>query len=326
MSRYKVAVTDYVFPDLEVERRILETIGACLVAGQSKSGRDVIDLAHDADAILNTYYGPLDEQVISACPKLRIIVRFGIGVDTIDIPAATRHGVMVANVPDYCMEEVSDHAVAMWLCLSRKILAADRSVRGGDWTLAPLKPLVSLNKLTVGVIGMGRIGRRTARKAAAFCGAVIFADPCVEGNLELDGVVCRKVELEALCAEADVIFLHAPAGKATRHMLDARRFDLMARKPIVVNTARAELIDQEALADALAAGKVSAVALDVVEGGELAPGHPLLKLDNVLITPHSAWYSDQAIDLLRRLAAQEAIRGLTGERPKSLLNPEIWKD
>jgi len=326
MGRFKVAVTDYVFPDLEVERKLLETIGASLVAGQSRNGRDVVELAHDADAILNTYYGPLDESVIGACPKLKIIVRFGIGVDTIDIAAATRHGVMVANVPDYCVEEVSDHAVAMWLCLARKILAADRAVRGGDWTLSAVKPLTSLGKLKAGIVGMGRIGRRTARKAAAFCAEVVFADPSVEEDIALEGILCRKVDLDDLCADSDVIFLHAPANKTTRHILNAARFKLMTRKPIIVNTARAELIDHEALAEALAAGRLGGAALDVVEGGKLPADHPLLKFDNVLITPHSAWYSDQAIGLLRRLATQEVIRGLTGERPKSLLNPEVWDD
>ena len=326
MAKFKVAVTDYVFPDLDVEREILEAAGAELTAGQSKSGDDVIALAADADAILNTYYGPLDETVISACTKLRIIVRFGIGVDTIDIPAATRHGVMVANVPDYCLDEVSDHTIALWLSLARKTILADRKVREGEWGIGFLKPLSTLKMARVGVVGFGRIGRLTARKAAVFADEVVFFDPAVAENVTLDGKVYSKVEFDELCAECDAIFLHAPANERTHHLLNAERFALMTRRPIVVNTARAELIDTDALVTALTEGRVGAVGLDLVEGGKLPAEHPLLGFDNVAITPHSAWYSEQAIESLRRLATEEVVRGLKGERPKSLLNPQVWEN
>ena len=149
MAEFKVVVSDYILPDLEIEREAVEAVGAEFVVGQSESVAGLIELAHDADAMFNTYFGPISDEVYEGCPRLKVVVRFGIGYDTIDVEAATRHGIMVVNVPDYCIEEVSDHAIGLWLALGRKIVSADRTVRTGEWGMKPLQPVLKLQGQTL---------------------------------------------------------------------------------------------------------------------------------------------------------------------------------
>jgi D-3-phosphoglycerate dehydrogenase len=323
MSRFKVAVTDYVFPNLDPETEVLAEVDAELVPGQSKTKDDVLALVRGVDAVLNTYFGPIDGEVMDAMPSCRIIVRYGVGVDTIDIPAATARGIMVANVPDYCVDEVSDHAVAMLLALVRKLPQGDRRVRAGDWALAPLKPITSLRGMTVGIVGMGRIGREIARKLAVFGPPIIYHDPYAAGP---DLACYLPVSLDDLFASAQAIILQAPATPETHHLFSDAAFAAMANKPIIINCARGELIDTDALVRALEAGQVSAAGLDVIEDAPpLAVDHPLLTFNSVLITPHSAWLSEQALHNLQLFAAMEVARALRGERLNSLLNPEVLK-
>ncbi|MEE3259416.1 MAG: C-terminal binding protein [Candidatus Latescibacterota bacterium] len=322
MAEFKVVVSDYILPDLEIEREMVEAIGGEFVVGQCKSAAELIELAHDADAMFNTYFGPIGDEVYAGCPKLKVVVRFGIGYDTIDVAAATRHGVMAVNVPDYCIEEVSDHAIGLWLALGRKIVAADRMVRTGAWGMQPLQPVLKLQGQTVGIVGLGRIGKQLARKLSAFGVELLFADPHVGADVDL-GVEIRKVELEELCRLSDAITVHALANDETHHLLNAERFGQMDKCPIVVNTARARLIDTDALVAALEKGQIRGAGLDLVEGEELPADHPLMQLDNVVITPHVAWYSQASIVELRRKAAQEVVRVLQGEKPVNLLNPEV---
>ncbi len=323
MGRFRVVVTDYVFPDLEPEKAILAEVGAELVAGQCQSKAQVIELVPGADAVLNTYYGPIDAEVMDAMPDCRIIVRYGVGVDTVDIAAATERGIMVANVPDYCVDEVSDHAVAMTLALLRKLAQGDRNVRRGEWSLAPLKPMSRISSLTIGIIGMGRIGRAIAAKLAPFGARITYHDPYVEAGT-VSGV--SAVELDELYATADAIIIQAPSTPQTRHMLDAAAFAAMRRSPVVVNCARGDLIDTEALVKALEQGRISGASLDVVEDTPPMPlDHALLTLNNVIVTPHSAWFSADALHSLQRLGAMEVARVLRGEPAKHLLNPDALR-
>ena len=326
MADYKVVISDYIFPELDIEKEMLPAAGVELLIGQCRTATELIELAHDADGMLNTYFEPVDSTIFAACSKLKVVVRYGVGVNTIDIPEATRHGIMVANVPDYCMDEVSDHALGLWLNLGRKIASADRQVRRGDWTIKPLEPVANLRAQTVAIIGLGRLGRMAARKLAVFGVELIFYDPHLPEDLDLDGVLCRKVGLEELCRTADAIFIHAPATRETHHLLNAERFGQMDRQPLIINTARAPLIDTTALVKALERGQVRGAGLDLVEGEQLPADHPLLRFDNVVITPHVAWYSEEAKVNLRRMAVREVIRVLHGGRPHSLLNPEVGID
>ena len=323
MARFKVVVSDYILPDLAIEKEMLTPIGAELVIGQCQNAAELIDLAHDADAMFNTYYGPLDDEIFAACPKLKIVVRFGIGYDTINVEAASRHGVMAANVPDYCLDEVSDHAIGLWLALRRKIVSADRMIRRGEWGMKSLQPIFKLQGQTLGIIGLGRIGKMVARKLSSFGVELLFADPEVPATVDLGQVSCRKVSLETLCRTSDAIFVHALANDATHHLLNAACFAQMEKAPTIINTARARLINTEDLVAALESGQISGAGLDLVEGEELAADHPLMGFDNVVITPHVAWYSENSIVELRRLATQQIIDVLQGAQPRSLLNPEV---
>jgi len=323
MSRFRVVITDYVFPNLDPEAEVFSGLDVDLVAGQSKSAADVLALVPGADALLNTYYGPIDGAIMDAMPTCRVIVRYGVGVDTIDIPAATARGIMVVNVPDYCIDEVSDHAVAMLLALVRKLPLGDRRVRAGDWAIAPLKPVTSLHGMSVGIVGMGRIGREIARKLAAFNPAISYFDPYAAGDPSLADYI--SMPLDALLAGCDAILLQAPSTPETHHLLSDAAFAAMKRKPIVINCARGDLIDTDALVRALESGEVSAAGLDVIEGANPPVDHPLFTFDSVLFTPHSAWLSEQALHNLQRFAALEVARVLGGDRPKSLLNPEVLK-
>ena len=322
MTDFKVVVTDYILPNFSIEEEMLKNVGAELVLAQSESAAQLIEAAADADALINTYYGPLGDEVFQGCPKVKVCARLGIGYDTFDLEAATRHGVMMANVPDYCLDEVSDHAIGLWLAVSRRIPLMNSLVRGGDWTVDRMRPVATTRGQTMGIIGLGRIGSLVARKLSGFGVNLIYCDPYVkEGGVE--GVDCRQVELDELCQQADVIFVHSLSNDETRQLLNARSFSLMEKRPYVINTARAALVDEEALEAALDNGQIAGAGLDLVEGESLPADHPLMQRQNVVLTPHVAWYSEDSMDNLHRMATEEVIRVLEGGQPRSLLNPDV---
>ena len=248
-------------------------------------------------------------------------MRYGIGLDTIDIPAATERGIMVANVPDYCINEVADHALSLFLALARKVPLSDRKVRAGEWSLAYVKPLKALFRMRAGIIGFGRIGRAVAQRLQAFGIEVTFHDPC----LSQDTAGCRALSLDELLATSDAIFVQCPATKTTRRLLDRAAFAKMQKQPLVINCARGEIVETDALVWALENGHVSGAGLDVLEdeAAVVKTPHPLKQRDNVVLTPHSAWFSDAAIPTLQRRAAEEMARALRGEKSSSLVNPQV---
>ena len=321
--KYKVVVTDWVFENLEPEAEILAPVGGEIVAIQAKSQDELIEVARDADAILNTYFGPIDEHVIGQLEKCKVIVRYGIGVDTIDILSATKHGIMIANVPDYCIDEVSEHTMALMLALARKLFVADQTARGGDWVLGPLKPLQRVAGQTAGVVGFGRIGRSVAAKAKAFGMNVLCFDPVVSKQ-DAAKAGAESVSLDELLAQSDFVLLHCPANEKTRHLIGEAQLKAMKKTAFLVNTARGALVDTPALATALKAGEIAGAALDDVDS-KPPTEHAALLADcaNVILTPHSAWFSAAALHDLQRLAAEEVKRVLSGEKPKSFLNPEV---
>jgi D-3-phosphoglycerate dehydrogenase len=326
MPRFKVIVTDYVFANFDIEKSLLSECDAELHVYQCKSVDELTPLAIDADVILNTYLGYLDDKFMSSLNKCKAIIRYGIGIDTIDVDSATKYGIMVVNVPDYCIEEVSDHAVAYLLALIRKITISDRYVREGHWDLGYLKPLHRIKDLTIGIVGMGRIGRLSASKLKPFGAKLIFFDPYVKGNISCEYFDAEKVSLEELVSISDAILIHAPSNKETYHLFNKELFFQMKRKPLLINCARGSLIKTDDLVDALTNNQISGVALDVIE--DVPPfdiNHPLCQFDNVIITPHSAWYSEESIVNLQRLATEEVVRVLKGERPKSLVNHDVIK-
>jgi len=268
----------------------------------------------DADVLL-VRESPVSRRVLEAAPRCRAVIRYGIGVDNIDQAAARERRIMVVNVPDYGTDEVSSQAVALALAVSRRIGLHDAEVRAGRWSTGVLQPMYRLRGRTLGLVGFGRIARMTLDKLAGFgFGRVLVHDP----KTDLPAGV-ERVDMDTLCAEADLISLHAPLNEHTRHLLDGRRIGLMRPTAIVVNTARGGLIDTQALYEALRERRILGAGLDVFE--QEPPGeHPILRLDNVVVTNHMGWYSEEAMRELQRKAALEAVRVLRGEEPLHWLN------
>ena len=321
MATFKVLITDYVFEHFDAEKEVLSAVDAELDLHQATSADELVPHLPGVNAILNTYLPGMDDAIFSAAPDLKVIVRYGIGVDTIDVAAATARGVMVANVPDYCIDEVSDHALAHFLSLARKIPFSDRKVKGGEWSLAYLKPMKGITNMTCGVIGFGRIGRAIAARLKAFGPDVIFADPFGDGDV--DG--CRRVSLDELFAQSDAIFVQCPSSAETHHLIDRAAVDAMGKQPFIINCARGDVIDTDAIVYGLESGKLAGAGLDLLddEDAVVKADHPLKGFDNAILTPHSAWYSSDALGKLQRMAAEEVARVLRGEKPKSLINPDV---
>jgi D-3-phosphoglycerate dehydrogenase / 2-oxoglutarate reductase len=319
-AKAKVVLTDYVWDSLEVERKILGDL-ADLKPMQTKKPEEFLVEAADCDALLNTYAGPITAEAMARMPKCKIIARYGIGVDTIDLKAATEAGIIVTNNPTYCIEEVAEHAMALLLSAARKVAFYDRLVRSGRWEVPPGKPMFRLSGSTLGLVAFGNIARQVAVRAAAFGMRVLFADPFInEGQFDAPG---KKVELPELLREADYISLHPPLMPATRKMINDEAFAQMKPTAVLINCARGPLIDTDALVRALDAKKIAGCALDTVDPEPLPDPHPLRNRENVIINPHAAWYSEQAMVGLQAGAPHEIKRVLSGEWPVNVVNPAV---
>lgn len=318
---YKVVVTDYEYPDLDQERKVFGAIGVEFVAGQCKDEDAVIALARDADALMNEY-AKLTPKVIEALENCKIIIRYGIGVDNVNVPAATKAGIMVCNVPTYGIHEVSDHVVGLFFSSIRKIPAMSETVKKGRWDCNLGRPIYRIHGKTLGLAGFGNIARMVAQKLAPWNLKVLGYDPFIsESVFKSHGV--EKTSFEQLLKESDFVSAHVPHTAETFHMFSYERFKQMKRGAIFINTARGPLVDEDGLYRALQEGWLAGAALDVMEKEPPDPDHPLLSLPNVIITPHMAWYSEESAVDLQRMAAEEVARVLRGEEPLWCLNREV---
>ena len=319
-SMHKVVITDYVWESLEVEKKTLAGL-AEIVAMKTKKPDEFIDAAADCDALLNTYAGPITAEVMAKMPRCRIIARYGIGVDTIDLDAATRAGIIVTNNPTYCIEEVAEHTMALLLACARKVPLYDRLVRASRWEVPPGKPMFRLAGRTLGLVGFGNIARQVAARAAAFGMRVLFADPFVpEAHA---GTHARKVGFDELLAESDFVSVHPPLTAETRKMIGEAALAAMKRTAFLINCARGPVVDTDALVRALDAGTIAGCALDTVDPEPLPDPHPLRGRENVILTPHVAWYSEQALVGLQAGAPGEVKRVLSGEWPVNVVNKAV---
>jgi len=307
-----IAVTDSVFPSLDPAKAALARLNPSYRMAKSVNADDVVAVAKDADAVLVTY-AKLTREVLTQFTRCKAIGRFGLGVDNIDLAAAKEKGMAVNYVPDYCIREVSDHAMALLLGLIRKIPLSNKLVQSGRWEMPAVVPIRRIEGTVLGLVGFGHIPRLLAPKAQAFGIRVIACDPYAKSEVfKAAGV--ESVDFDTLLQSSDYVSVHAPLLPATRGMMNATAFAKMKKGAYIVNTARGPLIDEPALVAALDSGQIGGAGLDVVASEPLAKDSPLLGRDNVIISPHTAFYSIEALNELQTKCATDVARVLSGEK------------
>jgi len=312
--RYQVVITDCPWQDISVEREVLAQVGISLSKSDCRNPEEVTEACRDADALL-VGWAPINRQVIESLTRCRIIVRYGTGYDNVDVAAATSAGIAVANNPDYCVEEVATHSLAMLLACHRQLFPLTRDVAEGIWD--PTRSMARMPRLseqTLGIVGYGRIGRKLAEMATGLLKNVLIYDP----QLHEAG---KGITLEHLLANSDYISVHAPLTDDTHHLFNAERLARMKQSAYLINCSRGQLVDTEALVRALEANMLGGAALDVFEAEPLPAGHPLRNMRNVVLTPHAAWYSTGAEHDLRANPAKKVRDYLMGKRVELLNDP-----
>ena len=320
MASFHVAVSDSVFPNLDPARQVLAAIGAELRLADGTTPDDIVAAAADSDGLLVTY-AKITAETIRKMPRCRVISRFGIGVDNVDIEAATAAGIVVTKVPDYCIDEVSDHAMALLLAVVRKIPSSSARTHAGRWEMKAVVPIHRLRGSVLGLAGFGRIPQLVAPKAQAFGMRVVAYDPFIPDDVFARAGV-ERVDLPALLAASDYVSVHTPLTPETRHLFSRETFGRMKRGAYLVNTARGPIVDEAALAEALDSGQIAGAALDVMSQ-EPPPSSPLFGRDNVIITPHTSFYSEESLIELQVKAANEVVAVLSGKPPRNPVNPEV---
>jgi D-3-phosphoglycerate dehydrogenase len=315
MSKFQVLLTDYAWADLDIERRILAEIDAELVVADKSDAGTLQQLAGPVDAIM-TNWAKVPEAVIAAAARCRIVSRLGIGLDNIDVAYCTRHGIPVTNIPDYCLIEVAEHALAQLLALARKIAFYHYETQNGRYQLQSGSVLRRMEGQTLGVVGLGNIGRKLAAKALGLGLNVVAYNR--SKNQPMPGVAF--VELDELLAASDYVSLHLPATAETRHLMNAERFARMKPSAYLINTARGALIDPAALASALDAGQLAGAALDVQDPEPPNLAEPPYNDPRVLISPHAAFVSVESLENLRSRVARQVATRLTGSVPENVVN------
>ena len=313
MPRPVIAVTDSPFPSLDPAKAALQRVDPELRMAKSPSADDILAVARDADAILVTY-AKLPGELLRQLTRCKAIGRFGLGVDNIDIKSAAELGIMVTYVPDYCMHEVSDHAMALLLALARKIPLSNKLVQAGRWEMPTVVPIHRLAGRVLGLVGFGNIPRALTPKAKAFGLRVVTHDPYVSQEV-LAAAGVKAVTFDRLLDISDFVSIHAPLMPATRGLFNAETFRKMKRGAALINTARGPLVDEDALVAALDSGQLGAAALDVVAVEPLPKDAKLIGRDNVILTPHTGFYSVEALDELQTKCAADVARVLSGEKP-----------
>jgi len=315
-----VAVTDFVFPNLDPARAVLAKIDAEVRLAKEPTPDAILEVARDADAVLTTY-AKLTADLIQHLTRCRVIVRFGVGVDNVDIAAATAAGIVVTRVPDYCLDEVSDHTIALLLALVRKIPSSNARTQAGRWEMRAVVPIHRLRGTVLGLVAFGQIPQLVARKAQAFGIRVVTHDPYVSKEVTERAAV-EQVAFDELLKISDYISIHTPLLPATHHLFNADVFRRMKPTAYLINTARGPIVDEAALADALDQAHLAGAALDVMEQEPPSGSRLLGQRDNVIVTPHTAYYSEESLVDLQTKAAEEVVRVLSGQAPRNPVNPE----
>jgi len=318
MAKYKVLIADSRYPAYTEEKAVLEKIGAEVITESSDNEDKIAEAVVDVDGLI-VNLAPITAKVISAMNKCKCVSRYGVGYDNIDTAALKAKGIYLANVPDYCGEDVSDHAFALFMDCVRKISRKDRLVRQGKWNLSDIQDVFRICGKTFGFVGYGMIAKYFHRKLSGFnLSRILIADPFVSADAVKEAGA-ELVDLNTLCAESDYISIHAPLLPSTKGLIGPAQFDLMKETAIIINTSRGPLINEKALIDALENNKIACAGLDVLETEPLPADSKLKKLDNVTFTDHTGWYSVESMTELKTKAAQNIACTLVNGKPKYMV-------
>jgi D-3-phosphoglycerate dehydrogenase / 2-oxoglutarate reductase len=306
----------------EIERQVIEAAGGALRLTRARSEDELIENVRDADALL-VLGAQVTRRVMEQMPRCKLIVRYGVGLDTLDIPAATEHGIVIAHFPDFCMPEVANHAIMLLLSAAKKLPLLQRVMREGRWRDGPLGPMGSIWGETLGLVAFGNIAQAVAPRAQALGMRVIAHDPYAGDEAFTRLGVERISSLDALLQQSDYVSVHTPLNADTHHLFGAAQFAQMKPNACFINTGRGPVVDEWALITALQEGRIASAGLDVFEKEPLSPDSPLLTMDNVVLTPHSASYSDVAFDTMKRRVGQAVADLMAGRWPEIVANGEL---
>jgi D-3-phosphoglycerate dehydrogenase / 2-oxoglutarate reductase len=320
MSR-KVLVTDYAWKNLECERRVLEKAGATVIAAKTGDENELSVLVADVDGIL-TNWRRVSEKVIRNAPRCLVIGRYGIGLDNIDVQFATQAGIIVTNVPNYCVEEVSEHAMALLLSLARKVTFYDRLVKGGVYNLQAETPLYRISGKTLGILGFGNIARAFCRKAGGFGVKILVCSPRLKAS-QIAAYPVELVSFPELLRNSDYLSIHVPLTPETHHLFNLEAFRQMKPSAFILNTSRGAVIDERALLTALNDGLLAGAGIDVLATEPPDPSDPLIRHPRTIITPHAAFNSEESVKQLQETAATQLLDVLSGNLPSSVVNPGV---
>ena len=313
MSKKLIAVTDSVFANLEPTEKVLASLDATVQLAKEPTPEAILEIAREADGLMVTY-AKISTDIIQGMERCRVIGRYGIGVDNIDLDAATAAGIQVCYVPDYCLDEVSDHAMTLLVSLARKIVYSNTLVQAGRWEAKAIAPVFRLRGRTLGLVGLGQIPQTMVPKGKAFGLNVIAYDPFVPVDVA-DSLAVELVDFNTLLERSDYVSIHAPLTPETEKLFNKDAFQRMKPDALLINTARGPLVDDQALAEALDAGQLGGAALDVLPVEPIPTDSPLLNRDNVILTPHTAFYSVDALVDLQTKAAKDVVSVINGQAP-----------
>ncbi len=327
ISNPKVVITDYDYGDLEIEKGILHGVGAEVIPLQAKCEEDLFEAAEDCFGMINQY-ARVGRETIQRMKQCKIIARYGVGADIVDVDAATVRGILVTNVQDYCTEEVADHSIALWLTLARKLPRYDKATRSGVWNWQTGAPVFRIRGRVMGIVSFGKIGQAIAERARGFGVELMVYDPYISQS-SIEKMGCRPGNKETLIRESDFLMMQAPMTEETHHFLSFDEFKLMKSNAIVINTGRGPTIDNKALYQALTQQEIAAAGLDDPEEEPAKRSswdpkdNPIFSLPNVLVNPHAAYYSEESIRIARETAAAQVAKMIRGEVPDYPVNPEV---
>lgn len=319
MAKFKVVMTDDRHKTYEEEKKVLTSIGADVIIANCNTVQEVIDTCKDADGIM-VNLAPMPAEVINKLEKCKVIARYGVGYDNVDVPACTKKGIYVTNVPDYCAEEVSDQALALLMACTRKVARRDAQVRAGKWNIGKADPIHRMAGKTFTFLGFGMIGRCLYRKIKGFdFSRILIYDPFIDDKT-IKSMGAEKVEWEEALKSADYISVHIPLNDKTRGIINASAFKMMKPTAIIVNTSRGPIIDEKALIEALTKGQINSAGLDVHTKEPLDKDSPFMKIENCVLTDHVGWYSEEAMSELKRKVAENVKDVLISGKPKYPVN------